>query len=373
MSDAFIKKPLGPPIKGGFKLFNKKPDPNTIIEINNLLASKEINKIGVSEIQKIVFKYRVNLKRHFLTDIKGFYQQFFEHCLDDHYLSDEEMVELRHLKRILTLNDREVDEIHNTIAGNVYQKAVDEVLEDSVLDPEEKAFLEKLQKDLRLDSKFADKLYKEKANEILQKLVDEALEDVLLTPEEEAEIAELSKNLDIEFAADEHTQQELEKYKLFWQIENGDMPELKANIELDKGEKVHFRTQINWMAHEPTGEKMKYRGAEMNEKIANGIYWKMGKLGENPIEGDDWNVLDEGKLYITNKRLIFIGNGEAEIPLEYISDFSAFSNGIEVQMYREDTDGFFNFERNIDLFCMILGNAIMMNENGFSDDGSGEE
>jgi len=372
MNTPFVVKPLQE-FKSKFKLFGKTPNPNTIIEINNLLASKPVTDIKIKDVQSIVFKYRINLKRHFPDDIRNFYETYFEHCLDDKYLSDEEVQELVHLKRILTLNDKDVDSIHNKIAGKIYKKAVDEALDDNVLEPEEKAFLESLQKDLRLNSSIADKIYNDTAGNILQNLIDEALEDVLLTPEEEMEISELAGNLDIDYRADKKTHQELEKFKLFWQIENGNMPELNVNYELDADEKCYFKTNIDWMEEHNPVEKPYYRGAEMNEKIASGIYWKAGKLGSYELPSDVWHPLDQGRLFITNKRLIFAGKNEkVEIPLEFITDFESFNNGVEIKINKETLHPFLRFEKNIDLFSIILGNAIINNENGFSNDGSDE-
>ncbi len=369
MNTPFVEAPLQE-FKTKFKLFGKKPNPNAIVKLNNLLASKAVLDVTIKDVQSIVFEYRVNLKRNFPDDIRGFYQTYFEHCLDDKFLSDDEVKELIHLKRILTLNDKDVEIIHNQVAGKIYQKAVDEALEDNVLEPEEKAFLESLQKDLRLKSTVANKIYTDSASTILNNLIDEALEDVLLTPEEEMEISELAGKLNVNYKADKQTQQELEKYKLFWQIENGELPELQPDYTLPEGEICHFKVSVDWMERVNDTSKSTRGGAEMNEKIASGIYWKTTNLGGFELETAAWNTVDDGILYVTNKRILFVGQeGEKDFPLEFISNFTCFNNGVEVYVNKENSHPFIKFEKNIDLFSIIFGNVILNNENGFSNDG----
>jgi len=370
MNTPFVEAPLQE-FKTKFKLFGKKPNPNAIVKLNNLLASKAVLDVTIKDVQSIVFEYRVNLKRNFPDDIRGFYQTYFEHCLDDKFLSDEEVKELIHLKRILTLNDKDVEIIHNKVAGRIYQKAVDDALEDNVLEPEEKAFLESLQKDLRLKSTVADKIYTDSASTILNNLIDEALEDVLLTPEEEMEISELAGKLHIDYTTDKHTSQELEKYKLFWQIENGDLPVLQLNYELQEEEVCHFKMTVNWMEEDAVVSEGMRSSAEMNEKIASGIYWKTADLGSYELASDQWKMPEQGTILITNKRVVFFAENNffTEIPLEYISDFIAYNNGVELYINKDALHPFIKFEKNIDLFSIILGNAILNNENGFSNDG----
>jgi len=369
MNTPFVEAPLQE-FKKKFKLFGKKPNPNAIVKLNNLLASKAVLDVTIKDVQSIVFEYRVNLKRNFPDEIRNFYLTYFEHCLDDKFLSDDEVKELLHLKRILTLNDKDVEIIHNQVAGKIYKKAVDEALEDNLLEPEEKAFLESLQKDLRLKPTVANKIYTDSASTILNNLIDEALEDVLLTPEEEMEISELAGKLNVDYKADKQTQQELEKYKLFWQIENGELPELKVDYEFEEGESCHFKVSVDWMEKASNAPKLSRSGAVMNEKIAGGIYWKTANLGAFELDAAAWNTTDNGTLLITNRRLLFVGKKEIKVfPLEFISNFSSFNNGVELHINKENIQPFIKFEKNIDLFSIIFGSVILNNENGFSNDG----
>ena len=42
------------------------------------------------------------------------------YCLKDKHLSNQEIDELKYLKEILTLNDIDVEKIHNDVSGKIY-------------------------------------------------------------------------------------------------------------------------------------------------------------------------------------------------------------------------------------------------------------
>ena len=50
MNTPFVVKPLQK-FKAKFKLFGKDPNPNAIVEINNLLASKSVTDIKIKDVQ----------------------------------------------------------------------------------------------------------------------------------------------------------------------------------------------------------------------------------------------------------------------------------------------------------------------------------
>ena len=69
--------------------------------------------------------------------------------------------------------------------------------------------------------------------------------DERLSPEEEKELREISKSLNLEVNIDQNTQELLNKYRLFWQIENGAIPVISAPIILQKSENCYFHTNMN--------------------------------------------------------------------------------------------------------------------------------
>jgi len=67
-----------------------------------------------------------------------------------------------------------------------------------------------------------------------------------------------------------------------------------------------------------------------------------------------WQNIDGGKIYLTNKRLIFMGKkGNKTIAINKSLDIEPFKNGVFIQ--KESGKGpFLEFSDNVDIFSMIL-------------------
>ena len=338
-------------IKGGFlkSLVGQKVKENALIEINNLLAEKELTSITVDEIQNIAAKYKVNLEGEFNSEVLVFYTNYLKSCLDDKYLSDEEIADLKHLKFILGINDREVDEIHTELAGQIYKTEVEKAIEDGMLDDDEKQLMEKLQNDLKLPTDVAEKIYQTSGQELLNNFMNNAISDEMLSPEEEAELQKIAQNLNAEVKLDSATRANLDKYKLFWQIENDEIPEIEVNIGLPRKEKCYFQTQADVDNNTRSGLRI---------KIAKGDYWRNIKKKEKTLNEKEWNHIDTGNLYLTNKKIIFKGaKGDKIILLNRVTEFEVFVNGIFLEK-EKGINPFLNFTSNTDIFAMLLGKAI---------------
>lgn len=340
------------------KLLGVKPKENGIIEINNLLAEKELESITVDEVQAVITDYKLKLDEQLRSQLCQLYERYLTYCLKDKLLSDSEIDELKRLKELLGLNDKEIEEIHKRTIGKIYKTEVDKAIEDRKLDDEEVKFLKKLQNELKLPDEIVSDIYKKSSQKLLEKFIADALSDEKLSPEEEKELATICENLNVELQLDEKTQAVLDKYKLFWQIENGDIPIIDVPINIQKSERCYFHTQCEWFEQRRVTKRLKYSGPTMRLKIAKGLYWRAGDLGVQRISEDVWKKIDAGDLFLTNKRLIFMGaKGNKRIRLNKILDFTAYQNGVDIQK-ETGKSPFIAFEENTDIFSIILGRAI---------------
>jgi envelope transporter Tic110/Armadillo-like protein len=340
------------------KILGGRPKENGINEINNLLAEKNLKSVTIEDIQTIANNYKINLNKKFRPHVKELYGQYLTHCLDDKHLSEQEIDDLKHLKELLGLNDKEIEEIHNQIAGKIYKTEVDKAVGDGRLDDQEVKFLEKLQKDLKLPEEITSDIYNESAHSLLEKFITDALSDERLSPDEETELTAICKSLNVKMETDEKTQAVLDKYKLYWQIENGDIPAIDVQINFQKSEQCYFHTHCDWLEQRRVTKRINYGGPTMRIKIAKGVYWRAGSLAVQPVSEDVWTTIDSGDLYMTNKRLVFMGTkGNKTIRLSKILDFTAYYNGIDIQK-ETGKSPFLAFEINTDIFSMILGRAI---------------
>jgi flavin-binding protein dodecin len=160
---------------------------SAIQEIETLLARAErVSDVAPELINDVASRYNVDLGKRCRTARMHLYRRFFEHCLIDHALSEEEGDDLRHLRAILHLADSDARRIHDEIAGQVYGSAVDKVLEDQVLDPDEEEFLNQLRSELALPDKLADALLAEGIQRARQRFFSKtaARSGVFLTSQE---------------------------------------------------------------------------------------------------------------------------------------------------------------------------------------------
>jgi len=341
------------------KLLGVRMKENALVEINNLLAEKDLGLITVEEIQHIASYYNLNLNARFQQELMEMYKQYLKSCLEDKYLSDEELADLKQLKFLLGLSDKDVEEAHQEMAGEIYKAEVEKVIEDRQVDEAERVFMQKLQNDLKLPKEIADSIYKKTGDELVKSVVNDALADQMLTPEEEKELSMIANNLNTALDLDGQTRANLEKYKLFWQIQNDELPEIEADIEVPRKEKIYFKLKVRWFEHIEEQEQSTYTKSNLKVKIAKGDYWNTHKKDNFFLDPKTWEMLDEGELYLTSKRLMLKGVSRDKILLlNRVLDFVVYPNGIEIDKERGNKDIFLAADNNTDVLTMLLGKAI---------------
>ena len=214
------------------RVTGQRPKENALIEINNMFAKRPVRTVSISDIEKVAESYKFNVFKKFQGPLIGLYRDYLIHCLSDKVLTNEEIKDLLHLKHALGLNDKVVSKIHSEVSESVYSKSVDEAIADGRLDPDEEAFLDKLQQELKLPQEVAQRIYGTKAREYLDRYLKSALSDERLSPEEDEEIGSIAKSLGIQISYDERTKSTLDKYRLYWLIENGEIAYPVAEITI---------------------------------------------------------------------------------------------------------------------------------------------
>ncbi len=341
------------------KMLGQRIKENALIELNNLLADHELSQITLEQVYAVAEKYGVNFKTDYTQEVTDFYKTYLNSCLSDKVLSETELSDLRELKRILQINDKQVEEIHRELAGKIYKAEVDKVILDGELDEAERNFIEKLQNDLKLSDELAQNIYLSSGQELIRNFMNNVISDAQLTPQEDRELQAIAKNLHAELKFDEATKSDLDKYRLYWQIENDEMPELQVDINIPRTEKCYFIAQnAQWFEQTTETPAKVNSNSALSLKIAKGLYWRGNSNDSKKLETSQWQSIDAGTIYITNKRVLFKGDkGDKIVLLNRVIDFSVFSNGVEIEK-GEGKNPFLQFQGNIDIFAMLLGKAI---------------
>ena len=295
------------------RLLGKQPKRNGLIAINNLLAAAEnIEDVSVEQVEHAAVPYRLRIQR----DLKQEREDLFR------------------------------------------EGQVGKALEDRNLTDEEEAFLVQLGEDLRLPTEISESIFASKAQEIVQRALHEATSDQRLSPSEETEFQALAKNLGVEVTHDDETHRVLERMRLYWRLEEGDLPVVDVDIKLQRRETCHFTADVDWLEHRKVTRRYNYSGPTARIRIVKGVYWRLGSMAIKPTSEDVLQHIDSGTIYVTNKRVLFRGErGNKSLRLNRIIDVEAYRNGVQIEKDR-GKNPFLQFEPGADVMGMILERAI---------------
>lgn len=336
------------------RLFGQHPEENAVIELNNLLAARPIKEIRVNDIAQIEEQYKISLEKEFSLNLQEFYAVYLNQCLQDKILSDEELDELKHLKKILALDDKIIANIHSKIGGLVYKQSFEKAVSDGRLTKTEEAFLDKLETDLCLPKALTDKISSETRQTFISNYLHTVIQDQRFSPNEEKEIRAISNSLNIELKIDGKTKQILEKLKLYWALDNLELPVVEVDIVLQKNEKCHIRIEnVKWYEIRSVRQKTVSKGPS-NFRGAKEFYLNSSSYKSRSYNTGQMKLINTGNVYLTNKRIIFTGNEKnSNIRLEKILNIIPYSDGVEIGKETGKSPILHLLGRS-DVFCMIL-------------------
>jgi hypothetical protein len=131
----------------------------------------------------------------------------------------------------------------------------------------------------------------------------------------------------LEFDLDARYRNQYQKLKCYNEVEA--QTEFGINIQTD--ETVHERfTRVDWFEEKRVIESIAYAGVKFHSG-QGGIRYTMGTLRSMPQYRDRFEHVDRGDLYITNKRILFVGKEKEEnrsVKMDNIIEFSLFKGGI---------------------------------------------
>lgn len=341
------------------KIFKIKPKKNALLEIVNLLAEVDnFSNIKPQSIEKIAEEYKINLSMNFKEERENIFEQYIKYALEDKHLSEKERDNAKLLKQILFLNDGQARKVLNNACKKIYEEAYQHAITDGRISEEERKFLQSLSKELWLAVYEVENIRYRIGGDYYVSVLKEKLSDERLSPQEEEELKNLADNLGFKVSISDETKLKLNKYRLYWLIENGEIPEIKTRINLIKGEKCYFSTDASWHEYRSRTRRINYGGPTLRLRIAKGLYWSAGSLGVNRITEEELKLIDTGTLMLTNKRILFMGNKQNKsLNFSRILDFEIFSNGIELQKDR-GKNVFLSFSNSVDIFTMILSRML---------------
>lgn len=182
-----------------------------------------------------------------------------------------------------------------------------------------------------LDAAASELIGEDARRAIENDLVRDSLADGVLSPDNYALIQSTAARLELKMDLSAETIEGLEKMKHFWEIENGELTELDVPISLPAGEHCYFQSACRWLELRTTTRSVGYSGVTASFKLAKGVRYRMGAFKPRRVSTDTMTEIDTGTLYVTDKRLIFMGvHKNTNIRLDVILSFIPYSDGIEI-------------------------------------------
>ncbi len=336
------------------KLLKQFPQENAVIELNNLLATKSVTSITKQDVEAIEDRYKINLVKEFRLNMEEFYTVYLNHCLADKILNTQELAELNHLKQLLNLDDKTIDKLHTKLGEIIYKQSFQEAVADGRLTQSEQAFLDQLEKTLRLPKPLAEKISAETRTSFIENYVAQIVSDQRLSPVEERELDAISNSLNVQIEFNDKTKEQLRKLKLYWALENLDLPTIQPDITIQKSEVCHIKiSNVKW--YELRSVRRRTGGSYSTRiKVAKGFYLRVGSHSSSSYSESTMTHIDTGTLYLTNKRIIFVGaKKNSTIQLGKIIDLTPHSDGVEIDKETGKSPTL-QMKQNADIFCMML-------------------
>ncbi len=335
-------------------LARKKLVRNYEIEVNNLLADNKLFDITQAQVRSITMKQSAETIKKSTGLMARFYTEYLRFCVTGKYITREALVELNHLKHILSLSETDVGEIHEQVIGAAYQKYVDEALAKSSSDNLKTDLLNSAPQDTKLSPELSARIRQQVKEKYMQNYFDQTSADEKLSPEEEDQLNKISRSLNIHVGVNDRTKSQLDKYKLYWVIENGTLPESKSPQFLEVGERCYFQAHCTW--HEGRTANKNWDSAAT--RILKGDQYSLSSYQSNNFPIAEWYEIDTGTLVLTNHRIIFAGQTiNIRIKLNKIESFEQFINGVLLNK-EVGQSPFVKFDENVELFCLILSRLV---------------
>ena len=341
------------------KLTRRSNNRNAFIEVNNLLAKQGPLNTTSEQILEIEQWYDLDIGRAFPEGVEKLFTNYLVFCLRDKQMSGDELRGLSHLKKVLGLTDREVEAILRAASKLVYHKELPRTLEDVHIDDADRSFLISLQEDLLLPSSIVESINHRSPTERFHLLVSgEGLEGSL-SKEEEQDLLYIADNLNVEISVEKPNRELYELFALFWQVENGYLPEFSPKIRLARNETCHFCSEVFWYERQKGVTPVDIGGPTFRLKLTKGVYWRLKDLAVYDRASTGWSSPFEGTLHITNRRLFLrASDSKKTFPLKHILHVIPYRNGLTIQNSFKKTY-FAEFENKPEIAAVILHRLLL--------------
>jgi hypothetical protein len=299
--------------------------------ISNLLCEKRPSEIDPSAIAAIVTETGLTG-----SQMRQVAYELYRHALSafvaDDVFTDEEVAYLDDLRKVLTLTNDELRKAEQDVIHPQYERALKDVLVDGAISAEERKRLDQLRLALRIDPFTEERMRGAAGRQLIRNKLEAVLSDRRVSPYEQQQLDEMAENLGGPLSLSESQKKDRDLFALYWQIENGEMPWFDVPIALQKNERCHFAARCSWYELRTKTIRADYSGVSYRIRIAKGLYYRVGSVKVAPVKQEQLTQIDSGKIYFTNKRVIFDGGrANKTIKLSALIGIEPYTDGIGLE------------------------------------------
>jgi hypothetical protein len=354
----FIPGPQPAPRSFWAKLFLLSRPEEAFRALTNRFAAAPVDSVGPADLSQDLsaFGVRGPKAREVLVRV---WRETLQKLAADDRIVDEEAEYLASLRRALGLTSKEVRSAEEAVLDTRIAEEVQGAIADDRLTLAERAKIEDLTRALRLTDEITARILNRARLARLEVAAKAAVADERLSPTEMADLAALARALGTSLSFDAATQQTLDRYALLWHIENGQLPAVTVPIVLQRGEICHAVADAVWMEMRTRTERVNYGGPVMSVRICKGVRYRVGSVRVQRITRDELTPIDQGRLYVTNKRIIFDG-AKKNTAIRYSSliAFEPFGDGVVLEKATGKSPHIRLANTDIEVFHSILGAAL---------------
>ena len=207
--------------------------------LQNLLAQRDPTQVTTGDISALLLEFAVGGPEARAVLVEMWRKVLTAFLADDEF-SDREIAYLGALREAFALTDEEVRNSERDVVHPRFAIALRDALADSRVTDEERDTLARLAAQLRLPEEVQQELYNRSSRAVIERLLDRSTADRRLSPDELEQLVAVARQLGVDRKFDQATEAMLDRYTLFWRIENGDLPTvIVEDLPLDGDETCH--------------------------------------------------------------------------------------------------------------------------------------
>ncbi|MBP7213501.1 MAG: hypothetical protein KBA03_04640 [Anaerolineaceae bacterium] len=327
----FVKQSIIEP--SGFKKIFFNSQKNAVIEINNLLSEKELEQIQQADITTITEKYNISdIYQKYSNELQELILQFIDEYLGKPFSKYKEAKETIRLGKLLSIPDEDIKNLINSKNQKIYAEQIDLILNrERNSNAEVTKVVDELEQILCMDKTIAQEIFEKKRIKIVTDEFQKVVSQSQISPHDIEMLDKLQEDLHVTVTLESRTKDIFQTGEALWKIENTPLAPIEVDIHLPKGECCYLKTPIDYSEIKTVTERVNYSGPAFRVKIAKRLYYKAGSIAYNKITSDQLVVVDSGVLYVTNKKLQFVGERK-NIAIRYsqVLDLEIFSDAVKV-------------------------------------------